>query len=1057
MSDQHTSPDDLQGFDDPTPKFPKWAKYLGGTAIGLALIAGGVSVLAPQFIDQAKYKKLIVEKVEEKTGYKVDWNGDIGMSLLPLPHVTVNDLSVKANNQQIVTIKSADVEVAPIPLLSKRIEIKDISLDEPKINLVTLKNGQQTWMTSQVGKTEKAVASESSTDDKEDKSSSMDISINVIEITDGVLVIDNKKDNSHQSIEDIDVRLRADSLSGPFEVNGGMLLNGHKVEAKVNTSDLDIENGIFPVQVKLAMPESNMRAEYSGVITNKDKLAIEGDLSAELTDIQSTAAYFAGENAPTIPAGLGGKTSLSAKLLYSPEKVSLNNLRLDIGSLEYGGEFSAMNLTDPTKTPGISFSLKSNGKADGDSSSLIKFLDDLTISMSGTMKDNKIIINKSILKIDENDLSLNGSVALDENKTVDLVANIKKLDLDQIQKKLGLKSDSGSEIVSDAGAESSSKDTIKSLGFAVPFTGRIRADVGNVKVSEKSYRDIHLDLVSGKGALTISKLEAELPDNVVVKMSGLIGNTEDLSSLDMAVQAKMPDAETVARSYNVALPELPKKIGSVSIDGKLTGNLKALGFDMTLGVWNVTARGAGTVANIMNEPVINQLKFSLSHPSFVEAMHIFQPSFEGSSSLTGPMDVSGNVVWGDNQYHISDLKGVLGKTTIDGSMDMAMEPKPSLSGELNIGDLVLPSAGGSTSGAASGAGKSNSASGAQGGSSAQWSREAIDVSWMKKFDADLQISAKTLSYNLWKFSNANLDFTLADGNLGIQDMSAGLFGGTAAISGNIKSGSGDRDPLDVKAQMKAENVDARQLQNAFMGAPNDTLAGTISDVNINIAATGLSPAALVQTLSGDGTISGENIVVKGVDAAQLATAAKGSYKPLDRAESLFGSFGNGQTEFTSMDSEFLIQSGIVNFKKMLFDGPRATLSSTGNINLPQWTIDLKNNMTVKDTDIPPFDFTIKGPLNNPSKAGGDVINNYLNKKVNKLIEKKLGKLLGVQDEPAAPQTVPQQDGAAVITTEGAEVSSGGEATQTAPAETKTDSKAALKKEALKALGGLLGQ
>ena len=39
---------------------------------------------------------------------------------------------------------------------------------------------------------------------------------------------------------------------------------------------------------------------------------------------------------------------------------------------------------------------------------------------------------------------------------------------------------------------------------------------------------------------------------------------------------------------------------------------------------------------------------------------------------------------------------------------------------------------------------------------------------------------------MWNFSNANLDFLLNDRTLDIKDMSAGLFGGQAAVSGQIK-------------------------------------------------------------------------------------------------------------------------------------------------------------------------------------------------------------------------------------------------------------------------------
>ena len=58
-------------------------------------------------------------------------------------------------------------------------------------------------------------------------------------------------------------------------MNGGLTYGGRKVEAKINTSDMDMDNGIYPVQIKLALPESNIRAAYSGVIT-KDILLVEG-------------------------------------------------------------------------------------------------------------------------------------------------------------------------------------------------------------------------------------------------------------------------------------------------------------------------------------------------------------------------------------------------------------------------------------------------------------------------------------------------------------------------------------------------------------------------------------------------------------------------------------------------------------------------------------------------------------------------------------------------------------------------------------------------------------
>ncbi len=1043
-----TQHDDIKGFDDQAPKTMKWIKLLGGTASGLVVLAGGAGIIASSMIDQQKYKSLIIEKVDEATGYKVDWQGDIGISLLPLPHVTVSDLSVEANNQQILTIKTADVEVALLPLLSKKIEIKDVTLEEPHITLVTLKDGTQSWMTSKLKKSEDKASSTSESDNKSNEThSTMDVSLNVVEITDGIFVWDDQSKGQRQSIEDLDVRLKADSLSGPFEVNGGMLWNNHKIEAKINTSDLDIKNGLYPVQIKLALPQNNIQTEFSGTITQKDQLNVEGDVVLETTDLATAAESLSGSSNINLPPELSGKGRLAGEIHVTPKQVSLDAFQLDIGQLAYAGDLRVEGLDKDNAVPQVSFDMKSNGKADGNASSLIKFMDDLSVSASGTMKDDFLVIDKSQVKLENNDLKLNGKIGLGtEKKKVDLTISSQSIDVDQIMKKLGV------ETVGDPAASGGSTGAIstpsgdKSFGLALPFEGRVRADIKKVTYQNKSYENIALDMAAAGSSLQLSKLEARIPDNITVKASGEVGNAQEFSGINMSLSAKVPDVELAAKSYGISLPETPKKIGAASLDGKFTGDLKSLGFDTTLGVWGFSFGGSGKVAGILDNPVINHLNFKVAHPDLVEAMRIVQPTFKGSSTLTGPMSITGDVTWGDNQYILKSLDANLGKTNIRGDMEIALSPKPSVTGTLNIGTLALPT---SNSGSSAKAATSQTAqASSSSGGSAKWSREAIDVSWMKGFNADLKVSAQSLSYDMWDFRNANLECALNEGVLDITDMSAGLFGGSASVSGQIKTGAGERDPLSVSGKLAASNVDAQKLVSAAMGKTNTVFSGTMSDVKVSVNATGLSPAALVQTLNGEGNVTGKDIVVQGVDAAQLAMAAKGSYKPMERAGTLFGSFGDGKTEFSTFESVFNIQNGVINFTKVNMDGPKAVLTSAGNVNLPLWTVSLNNSMTIKDTDIPPFEFTIKGPLDNPTKAGGDVIENYLRgkfeKKVNKLIENKLNKLLGVQEETSTT-TTPTDGAATTTTTDGA-----------AAATEKTNPKDALKKDALKALGGLLG-
>lgn len=367
-----------------------------------------------------------------------------------------------------------------------------------------------------------------------------------------------------------------------------------------------------------------------------------------------------------------------------------------------------------------------------------------------------------------------------------------------------------------------------------------------------------------------------------------------------------------------------------------------------------------------------------------------------------------------------------------------------IKGDLSFGDLVFDA----TRSASSGASSSTGSKAAPAGSGARWSSQPIDTAWMNSMDADIAVKAKSITQDQWKLSNANLSFNLNGGTLDIRDVSAGMFGGTAKMNGKVKSA-----PLGVDFSMQADNVDARQLHSALTGAPADKISGTISSFNLAVNSTGASPSALVKALGGKGDMAGSQIVIKGIDAAQLAETAKGSFKPLERAGNLYNTFQGGQTEFDTMDVAFAIQNGVATFSQLKLDGPRALIQGkAGNINLPRWTIDLTTTVTVKDTDIPPFDITVKGPLDNPLQAGGNIIEDYLRQKAQKKVEKLIGKELekrfgipfGQSAEQAAPSEVSPATGA-----------DGTAVPDSAPAE-EAPRKQSKEEKAIRALQGILG-
>ncbi len=1009
------------GFDDIPRRMPKSVKWLAGTAVGLVVVAGGGGLIATQVIDQQKYKELAVSKVEEATGYKIDWKGNINLGLMPLPHASVSELSVKSGVHEILSIAKADVQVALMPLLSKKIEITNVSLDTPVITLTTTKGGDQTWMPVRKDAVAENKDTSSSATAAADKP--MDITVNRVEITDGKFIIDNQQAGSKQELSNLNLNLRADSLTGPFDVTGDTEWSGQKIELKATSGEINSAEGHYPIQASIAMPKSGVNLAFSGTVDSTNKAA-DGDLNVEIADIAKAAKGFTG-SAPELPKGLDGKATLAGKIIYTSNRIALDNMAMSLGAISYSGSVAVDGLGDNSQ-PQLSFNLNPKSKADADeyanAGPLVQLLSDLKIAAKASVEGDKIQIATAHFQTQGNDVNVNGVVGTGANKDIDISVNANEMNLDVVQKKLA---GGDAAAASSSGTSSSvSKKDAASMGFALPFTGRVRADIGKLTTGGKTYQSVKADIASHDGALMISNASVNLPDNASVDIKGKIGKTQGLSDIDVTVAAQTNDADKLMATYMPEPPKLSDKIGAAELNGHFTGDLQNLGFAATVSAMQFHVTGEGVVADPMGAHIINSLKFNVKHPNL--------------NSL-GALDVSGDVNWGDDTYKVSNLSGKLGQTTIAGNLSAATKPKMSMSGALDLGNVVLPSATNNAGGVTTTS--SHAAAPSAAGSGDRWSRDAIDTAWMKSFDADIKVKAKSITQNMWKLTDANFAFNLKDGILNVDDVSAGLFGGNASINGTIKSGAGDKDPLTIDMKMKANNVDAGGLMSAATGKVSHTLTGTISDVAIAMNATGASPAALVQTLGGKGTANGKNIIVQGVDAAQLAATAKGSYKPLERAGSLFQTFQSGSTEFSDFNSEFAIQNGIVNFSKIYFDGPKATLNSTGNVNLPKWTVDLKNTMTVKDTDIPPFDFAIRGPLDNPMNSGGDVINNYLQnklqKKATKLIENKLGKLLGVPSDAPAPAE-PAIDGSAA----------------TAP---QPNAKEQAAQEAVKALQGLFGK
>lgn len=1038
-----TNSPEVQSFDDAPRKnfrIPKWTIVTGAILAVLVVIA----LIIPSFLDQAKYKGLIIQKVAEATGYTVSWAGDLGIAILPVPHVTINEATVSNGAQKILSIKQASVSVELMPLLSKQVQISSVKLIEPDINLVVDAAGNQTWMTQKLQE-QKAQSENAADPSKLDTGKPQAITLDSVHVEKAHIVYKDLSKGTSQEVSNLNTDLSLKNLTGPFDIDADFVYNGNEIAIKGNAGEM-VEGKPTTVDLDVSLPKLDVKGNYKGEITTGEALSVKGDLKLGAKDLEKTIAAFSKADSK-LPAGLSGALNLSTAVIYDGDTASLDKMALALGDLTYQGSVKVLGLkTSPS--PKLFIDIQSTSKDVNASDAIVKILSDLSVKGAGTFVNNIVTIESGIIGFEGQTINVAGTYALPSQPNgrprLNATINATKIDLDDIQQQMNPTTESAAQKAINAKNNASSPVAVK--GVKLPFDGTISGAIGSLNLGGKNYTNLNFNLTSTGNALAINNLSVATVANTSVAAKGTIANLEKLSGLDLAAEIKTGNVEGLAKAYNVQL-KLEQTLGAASVRGNFKGSLDNLAFNATADALNFAVTGVGAVKTPMSNPQIDTLNLRIQHPSLQAAVRNFSPAFEAPGSFNGPLDLSTTLALNGKKYDLSNIKGSIGSTAIAGKVSADMsQTKPSVNGDLNFGAMVFDSPA-PKAGTTIASGKPSAA--AASASETRWSREAIDTTWMSKFNADLSIKAASITQGLWKLTNANLAFKLNDGTLAISNMAADAFGGNVAINGNMKGGTA-KAPLSMNWTAKATTINAQQLLSALQNKQADTLSGTIKTFNVDIASSGISPAALVYALSGKGAINGNNIVVKGVDAAKLVEAAKGSYKPLERAGSLLGSFKDGQTSFTDFDAAFTIANGIVTFSQIKLDGPQALLTSTGNVNLPRWTIDLKNNMTVKNSEVPPFDFAISGPLDNPLQTGGSVIEGFLRQKaqakVEKLITDKLGEKLGF---PLGGTTAPSPTPAPA---------DGAETPAVAPAEkTKEQKKQEQIQEGVKAIQGLFGK
>ena len=220
-------------------------------------------------------------------------------------------------------------------------------------------------------------------------------------------------------------------------------------------------------------------------------------------------------------------------------------------------------------------------------------------------------------------------------------------------------------------------------------------------------------------------------------------------------------------------------------------------------------------------------------------------------------------------------------------------------------------------------------SGAAEGGVGPWSEERIDLSPLRTVDADLTVRAAAFKARDIEADDATVEIALNDGRLVASINQVRLYGGRGVVSA-VANARSARPSFSLDAEI--ETLQAQPFLTAAAGF--ERLAG-VGTLTLDLAAAGDSPAAIMESLSGQGRFAFADGAISGVNLAQVIRTVQQGLQ----SGSIPAGFAEAQqTDFTALTGTINIENGLAQNLDLTMLSPLLRVEGAGSVNLAEQAI-----------------------------------------------------------------------------------------------------------------------
>ena len=181
---------------------------LAGLVVGVVMVlVVALLVTVAMFVNPNDYKGDITAAVRKATGRELTLDGNLELTVFPTLRIAVGGAALSNapgfGNEPMAKIGRAELELALLPLLSRRIEIRDAVLMNLELNLARDANGRNNWQDLGNGADAGAAAASAG-----DGKAGLDLDVSAVEVTNARVVWNDAAARSRWTLTDVGLEAR---------------------------------------------------------------------------------------------------------------------------------------------------------------------------------------------------------------------------------------------------------------------------------------------------------------------------------------------------------------------------------------------------------------------------------------------------------------------------------------------------------------------------------------------------------------------------------------------------------------------------------------------------------------------------------------------------------------------------------------------------------------------------------------------------------------------------------------------------------------------------------